>query len=254
MPRYCRFTLLGKHRWGSAYEGGVQSLDGSPYDGGIPTPSGELIPPELLTFDAPATPSKIICVGRNYADHAKELGNAVPEEPLLFFKPPSALLGHEGVIRYPSHLSQLVHHEVELAVVMGRTIYQATEAEAEEAILGYTILNDVTARDIQRKDGQFFRGKGFDTFCPMGPWLDTDFKPADQRISLYVNDELRQDGHLSQMIFSIPKIISYVSQVMTLERGDIIATGTPSGVGELKPGDQVRAVIEGLGELVNTVV
>ena len=253
MPRYCRFTLLGKHRWGLVTDDGLQPLDASPYDGGTPGPSGEVLPLDAVALEVPATPTKIVCIGRNYADHAKELGNAIPEEPLIFLKPPSSLLPDGGEIRYPHHMSSLVHHEGELGVVIGRTCRNIAEADAEAFILGYTLVNDVTARDLQRKDVQFTRGKGFDTFCPVGPWVDTDFRPASQRISLTVNGELRQDGHLDQMIFSISKIIAYISQVMTLERGDIIATGTPSGVGPLVPGDTVVITVEGLGSLTNTV-
>jgi len=254
MPRYCRFTLLGKHRWGLVTDDGLQPLDKSPYDGGTPSPSGDVLPLEAVALEVPATPTKIVCIGRNYADHAKELGHAIPDEPLIFLKPPSALLPDGGQIRYPHHMSALVHHEGELGVVIGRTCKDVSEADASAFILGYTLVNDVTARDLQRKDVQFTRGKGFDTFCPVGPWVDTDFVPNAQRISLTVNGELRQDGHLDQMIFSIPRLIAYVSQVMTLERGDIIATGTPSGVGPLVPGDTVVVTVEGLGSLENRVI
>ncbi len=253
MPRYCRFTVLGKHRWGIVTEDGVQPVDQSPYEGGRPTPAGEVLPVEAIHLEVPATPSKIVGIGRNYADHAKELGNAVPEEPLLFLKPPSSLLADGGTVIYPAHMSALVHHEAELGVVIGRTCRNVSESEARDFILGYTLVNDVTARDLQRKDVQFTRGKGFDTFCPVGPWVDTEFEPDAQRISLTVNGELRQDGHLDQMIFKVPALVSYVSKIMTLERGDIIATGTPSGVGPLVPGDIVVVSIDGLGSLTNTV-
>lgn len=253
MPRYARFTLLGKHRWGLVTDAGLQPLDGSPYDGGTPGPSGEVLPLDAVQLEVPATPSKIVCVGRNYADHAKELGNEVPKEPLLFLKPPSALLPDGGVVRYPHHMSELVHHEVELGVVIGRTCRDVREEDAHAYILGYTLMNDVTARDLQRKDVQFTRAKGFDTFCPTGPWVDTDFRPAAQRISLTVNGEVRQDGHLDQMIFPVAKLVSYISQIMTLERGDLIATGTPSGVGPLVPGDLVALTVDGLGTLTHSV-
>lgn len=253
MARYARFTLLGKHRWGLVTDAGLQPLDGSPYDGGTPGPSGEVLPLDAVQLEVPATPSKIVCVGRNYADHAKELGNEVPKEPLLFLKPPSALLPDGGVVRYPHHMSELVHHEVELGVVIGRTCRDVREEDAHAYILGYTLMNDVTARDLQRKDVQFTRAKGFDTFCPTGPWVDTDFRPAAQRISLTVNGEVRQDGHLDQMIFPVAKLVSYISQIMTLERGDLIATGTPSGVGPLVPGDLVALTVDGLGTLTHSV-
>lgn len=253
MARYARFTLLGKHRWGLVTDGGLQPLDGSPYDGGTPNPSGEVLPLDAVQLEVPATPSKIVCVGRNYADHAKELGNEVPQEPLLFLKPPSALLADGGVVRYPHHMSALVHHEVELGVVIGRTCRDVREEDAHAYILGYTLINDVTARDLQRKDVQFTRAKGFDTFCPVGPWVDTDFRPAAQRISLTVNGEVRQDGHLDQMIFPVARLVSYISQIMTLERGDLIATGTPSGVGPLVPGDLVALTVDELGTLTHSV-
>lgn len=254
MPRYARFTLLGKHRWGLVTEHGIQPLDGSPYDGGTPAASGEVLPLEAIQLEVPATPTKIVCVGRNYADHAKELGNDVPTEPLLFLKPPSALLADGGAVQYPHHMSALVHHEVELGVVIGRTCKAVREEDASSYILGYTLINDVTARDLQRKDVQFTRGKGFDTFCPTGPWVDTDFVPGSQRISLTVNGEVRQDGHLDQMIFPVARLVSFISQVMTLERGDLIATGTPSGVGPIGPGDVVVLSIDDLATLTHTVV
>ena len=251
--RYCRFTLLGKHRWGIYTDDGVQPVDGHPYDGGTPAPAGDVIPFEALQLEVPAQPTKIIGIGRNYAEHAKELGNEVPPEPLIFLKTPSSLLPHEGVIRYPVGISELVHHEAELGVVIGRTTKNISAADAASAIFGYTIVNDVTARDLQRKDGQFTRGKGFDTFCPVGPWVDTTFVPAAQRIHLTVNDVVKQDGTLDLMIYDVPFLVSWLSRMMTLERGDIIATGTPAGVGPLVPGDVVSITIDGLGTLTNTV-
>ena len=251
--RYCRFTLLGKHRWGIYTDEGVQPVDESPYEGGVPKPAGELLPFEVVQLEVPATPTKVIGIGRNYAEHAKELGNEVPTEPLIFLKAPSALLPHEGVIRYPVGISELAHFEAELGVVIARTTRNVSEAEAERAILGYTLVNDVTARDLQRKDVQFTRAKGFDTFCPVGPWVDTGFLPDAQRISLTVNGVVKQDATLAQMIFKVPFLVSWLSRMMTLERGDIIATGTPAGVGPLVPGDRVEVTIDGLGTLANTV-
>lgn len=251
--RYCRFTVFGKHRFGIYRDSGIQPVDRSPYEGGIPEPVGEVVPHEAARLHAPAAPTKIIGIGRNYADHAKELGNEVPSAPLIFLKPPSALLPHHGIIRYPRGHSELVHHEAELGVVIGRTTRDIDEADAQSAIFGYTLVNDVTARDLQRRDVQFTRAKGFDTFCPVGPFVDTDFVPGDQRITLTVNGETRQDARLSQMIFEVPFLVSYLSKIMTLERGDLIATGTPAGVGPLVPGDRVEVRIEGLGALLNTV-
>ncbi|MFO0747478.1 MAG: fumarylacetoacetate hydrolase family protein [Myxococcota bacterium] len=255
MARYARFTLIGKHRWAEVLDDErLQPLGDSPYDGGTPAPSGEPLEPETVQLEVPATPSKIVCIGRNYAEHAKELGNDVPSEPLLFLKPPSSLLPHEGMIRYPVGQSELVHHEGELGVVIGRTTKAVSEADAPAHIFGYTLLNDVTARDLQRKDVQFTRGKGFDTFCPVGPWVDTSFRPDRQRIWVEVDGVVRQDSTLDYMIFKVPFLVAYISKVMTLERGDIIATGTPAGVGPLVAGNVVTVSIEGLGTLRNTVV
>lgn len=251
--RYCRFTVLGKHRWGLVTDDGLQPVDDSPFEGGTPEPTGGVVPFEAIRLEVPTTPSKIIGIGRNYAEHAKELGNEVPSEPLIFLKAPSALLPHEGVIRYPLGHSELVHHEAELGVIIGRTCRNVSEADAERYILGYTLVNDVTARDLQRKDVQFTRAKGFDTFCPVGPWVDTAFRPANQRIHLTVNGTIRQDATLADMIFKVPFLVSWLSRIMTLERGDLIATGTPSGVGPLVPGDRVEVTIDGLGTLANTV-
>ena len=203
----------------------------------------------------PCAPSKIVCVGRNYAEHAKELGNEVPQEPLLFLKPPSSLIASGDVIVYPK-LSQRVDFEGELGVVIGKRARKVQADEADGYILGYTIVNDVTARDLQRKDGQFTRGKGFDTFCAVGPCLvpreEADF--ASFRIRTLVNGDVKQDGSVADMIFSVGAIIAYVTAVMTLEPGDLIATGTPPGVGPIEPGSTVRIEIAGIGVLENAVV
>ena len=199
----------------------------------------------------PVTPTKIICVGRNYAAHAKELGNDVPAEPLLFFKPPSSLVGTGGVVVLPRE-SQRVEHEAELGVVIGRRVRNIDAKGAMSAVFGYTIVNDVSARDLQKKDGQWARAKGFDTFCPVGPWIETDLRPDDLRIVCRVNGSVRQDGRTSQMIFDVPALIAYVSNIMTLEPGDLISTGTPEGVGPLEPGDLCEINIgsaDGLAEL-----
>lgn len=258
MPRYVNFTLMGKHRWGLVVDGGVLELTSSPYDGGPFAVEGEtqgdVLPWDLLALDPPARPTKVVAVGRNYADHAAELGNDVPAEPLLFIKPPSCLIGHDAAIVYPTGQSELVHHEGELALVIGRRARHVAEADADRYILGYTVMNDVTARDLQRKDVQFTRAKSFDTFGPLGPWIDTDFAPADQRIRVHVNGELRQDSTLDKMVFQPRFLVAYVSRIMTLEPGDVITTGTPSGVGPLLPGDTVEVSIAGLGALRNTVV
>lgn len=203
----------------------------------------------------PCAPSKIVCVGRNYAEHAKELGNEVPPEPLLFLKPPSSLIASGDAIVYPK-LSQRVDFEGELGVVIGRRARHVKPADAADYILGYTIVNDITARDLQRKDGQFTRGKGFDTFCAVGPCIvpkeEADF--ASLRIRTLVDGQVKQDGSVTEMLFSVDAIIAYITAVMTLEPGDLIATGTPPGVGPIVPGSKVRIEIAGIGVLENAVV
>jgi 2-keto-4-pentenoate hydratase/2-oxohepta-3-ene-1,7-dioic acid hydratase in catechol pathway len=203
----------------------------------------------------PCAPTKIICVGRNYPEHAREFGNEVPPEPLIFLKPPSSLIASGDEIIYPA-LSQRVDFEGELGVVIGRRARSVGTEEAMEYVLGYTCVNDVTARDLQRKDGQWTRGKGFDTFCPVGPWIvgREDIALENVRVRTYLNGELKQDGAVRDMLFSVSAIISFVSEFMTLEPGDLIATGTPPGVGPMPPGSNVHVEIEGIGALRNTVV
>jgi 2-keto-4-pentenoate hydratase/2-oxohepta-3-ene-1,7-dioic acid hydratase in catechol pathway len=208
--------------------------------------------PEGATLLPPVVPSKIVCVGRNYADHAKELGNEAPTEPIIFLKPPSALLAPEGTIVRPAQ-SQLVHHEAELAIVIGREARQVEAGQWRDYVVGFTCANDVTARDLQRKDVQFTRGKSFDTFCPIGPHIETDLDPSDLRVVARVNGETKQDGRTSQMIFSCAAMLEFISSVMTLLPGDLILTGTPAGVGSLESGDEVEIEIEGIGVLRNFV-
>jgi 2-keto-4-pentenoate hydratase/2-oxohepta-3-ene-1,7-dioic acid hydratase in catechol pathway len=198
-------------------------------------------------------PSKIICVGRNYSEHAAELGNEVPKEPLLFLKAPSALIRDGEDIVVPSQ-SQQVEHEAELAVIIGRDCKDLSAMDDPfEYVRGYVCLNDVTARDIQRKDVQFTRGKSFDTFCPVGPVIETELDVTDVRVTCSVNGEIRQDGRTSQMVFPVDFLIRYISRQMTLKAGDVIATGTPSGVSKLNPGDICEVTVEGIGTLRNTV-
>jgi len=202
----------------------------------------------------PAQPSKIICVGLNYRDHAQELGMPVPDEPVLFLKPPSAVIGSFGRIVYPL-ISSRVDYEGELAVVIGKRCKNIRASEAGSVIMGYTCFNDVTARDIQKKDGQWTRSKSFDTFAPVGPYIaDPALEVSELSIKTRVNGELRQDSNTSNLIFDVPYLIEFISGVMTLERGDIISTGTPSGIGELSVGDEVEVEIENVGILKNTVV
>lgn len=204
----------------------------------------------------PVTPSKIVCVGRNYADHAKELGNEVPSEPLIFLKPPSSLNAHLSPIVYPS-LSQRVDYEGELGLVIMTRLYLASSPEeAAQAVGYYTIVNDVTARDLQKKDGQWTRGKGFDTFCPVGPWMVhvSEIEFDSLRVITSVDGVVKQDAPVTDMLFGAGAILHFVSQFMTLEPGDLIATGTPPGVGPVSPGACVEVYIQGLGALVNPVV
>jgi len=199
-------------------------------------------------------PSKIVCVGRNYAEHAAELGNAVPTEPLLFLKAPSALIHNGKAIVIPEPSSQ-VEHEGELAVVISKTCRGlADDADVKNYILGYACLNDVTARDIQRKDVQFSRGKSFDTFCPIGPHIETELDVSDIRVVTRVNSVVKQDGRTSQMVFPVDFLIRYISNMMTLNAGDVIATGTPSGVSKMESGDVCEIEIEGIGILRNPVI
>ncbi|HSL28922.1 MAG TPA: fumarylacetoacetate hydrolase family protein [Anaerolineales bacterium] len=201
---------------------------------------------------APSEPSKIICVGKNYVEHARELGTEVPKVPLIFLKPPSAIVSNGDTVILPAQSTQ-VEHEGELVVVIGKRGRNITVENARKHILGYTIGNDVTARDLQRTDNQWTRAKGFDTFCSFGPWIDTDFDPADAVLTTRVNGQMRQMASTRDMVLNVPTLIAYISSVMTLEPGDLIFTGTPSGVGELRPGDEVVVEIEGLGALRNPV-
>jgi len=255
--KYCRFETESGPELGEVREreGDLwvvsamsESHAGARVEAFVPTRLAEL---KLLP---PVTPSKIVCVGRNYRDHAKELGNEVPTEPLLFFKPPSSLLASGGVILMPS-LSERVDFEGELAVVIAKRARKLKrDDDLSPYIHGFTLANDVTARDLQKKDGQWTRGKGFDTFCPVGPILDTDFDlNAPLIIETHVNGELRQHGSTADFIFSLPELLEYITAAMTLEPGDLLLTGTPAGVGPLSAGDRVEVSIPGLGKLSNAV-
>lgn len=202
----------------------------------------------------PVAPTKIVCVGRNYSEHAKELGNEMPTEPLLFLKAPSAIIGNGMPIRIPEQ-SEQVEHEGELAVVIGMTVKDIRDDEDPlKYVLGYTCLNDVTARDVQRRDVQFTRGKSFDTFCPIGPVIETELNVSDIALSVAVNGTIKQEGRTSQMAFSVAYLIKYISRQMTLAAGDVIATGTPSGVSKMVGGDVCEVTIEGIGTLSNPVI
>ncbi|MEW6093788.1 MAG: fumarylacetoacetate hydrolase family protein [Chloroflexota bacterium] len=201
---------------------------------------------------APVQPSKILCIGRNYVEHAKEHNVEVPKVPLIFMKPPSSIINPGETIILPPQ-SQQVEHEAELVAVIGKRGRQITPEQAQAYIYGYTVGNDVTARDLQKSDGQWTRAKGFDTFCPFGPWVDTDFDPADAVITCKVSGQPRQMASTRDMVFNVGQLIAFITSVMTLEPGDLIFTGTPAGVGPLKPGDTVDVEIEGLGKLSNPV-
>ena len=202
---------------------------------------------------APCEPSKIIAIGLNYKAHAAEFNKPLPEEPMIFMKPPTAVIGQGDEIIYPHHMSRRVDYEGELGVVIGKKAHMVKKEEAKDYILGYTCFNDITARDLQGKDIQYIRAKGFDTFAPMGPWIETGLNPMDVRIETYLNGEKKQDTSTHDMIFDVYHLLSFVSHVMTLFPGDVIATGTPSGIGKMEPGDRVEVRIEGIGSLVNTV-
>ena len=250
--KFVRYGSGQKITYGALIGQDIHSLEAAPWD-------SPRLGPAVATLDAvdllaPCQPSKIVAVGRNYADHAAEHGSEVPVEPLIFLKPPSAVIGPGASIIYPEHLSGWVEHEAELAVVIGRRAHRVHRENAPAFVLGYTCANDVTARDLQQRDEQWTRSKGFDTFCPLGPWIVTDLDVTDLRVRCSSNGRLRQDARTREMVFPVPVLVAYVSAVMTLEPGDVILTGTPAGVGPLHPGDRVTVEIEGIGTLENEVV
>ena len=218
------------------------------------TETGETLVLSDVTLLAPCEPSKIVALGLNYRDHAAEFGHQVPEEPLIFLKPSTAVIGPEAAIIYPK-MSRRVDYEAELAVVIGKTAHRVREDDALEYVLGYTCFNDVTARDLQKKDGLFTRAKGFDTFAAMGPWIETAIgDPDNVMVEAYLNGEPRQHASTSNMVFGVRRLIAFISEVMTLLPGDVISTGTPSGIGPIRPGDVVEVRVEGIGTLRNRVL
>ncbi|MFE3455075.1 fumarylacetoacetate hydrolase family protein [Nonomuraea sp. NPDC059194] len=250
--RIARFSTGDEVSFGVVEGDVVSAIAGHPFNQVQFT--GERYPLAEVRLLAPMLPSKIIAIGRNYAEHAKELGNEVPEEPLIFIKPSTSIVGPGDAIAYPTTQSQRVDFEGELAVVIGRLCREVPVERVKDVIFGYTCANDVTARDLQKKDVQFTRAKGFDTFCPIGPWIQTDIDASDLALTTTVNGEIRQSGRTSQLINDIPALVAYVSAVMTLIPGDVILTGTPAGVGPLEIGDEVSVGIEGIGTLTNKVV
>jgi 2-keto-4-pentenoate hydratase/2-oxohepta-3-ene-1,7-dioic acid hydratase in catechol pathway len=263
--KYCRFQFNGQAQYGLVESVGgrdaiVRVLLNAPEEAdgdmeSLRTRKIEAIPLEEAALLPPVRPSKIVCIGRNYREHAAELGHDVPQEPLIFLKATSALLSPGGVVRRPK-ISQNVHFEGELGVVIGKTCYQpAADADIRQYILGYTCVNDVTARDLQTKDGQWSRAKGFDTFCPVGPVVTDEIDPwAGVGVQTRVNGEIKQDGNTRDLIFALDVVIRHIAQAMTLFPGDLIPSGTPAGVGPLVAGDVVEVTVEGVGTLRNSVV
>jgi 2-keto-4-pentenoate hydratase/2-oxohepta-3-ene-1,7-dioic acid hydratase in catechol pathway len=259
--RFCRFNSQDAARYGLIETGGGEDVirrtltdlpaGPSDFDRGQPVE----IPFASVNLLAPVSPSKIVCIGRNYREHAKELNHPIPSEPLIFLKPPSAVLASGATILRPVSLSQRVDHEGELGVVIGKRCHGLRDGdEVRDYILGYTCVNDVTARDLQNKDGQWSRAKGFDTFCPIGPVVVSGLDPwKGVRVQTRVNGQIRQDGTTTDFLFPLDVILRFISQVMTLEPGDVIATGTPAGVSPLQAGDTVEVTVEGVGALANPV-
>jgi 2-keto-4-pentenoate hydratase/2-oxohepta-3-ene-1,7-dioic acid hydratase in catechol pathway len=249
--KFIRYQYKNKNpRYGWIYEDQVGPVEGEPF-GEFRRLEVEL-PLNEVRLLAPILPGKIICVGRNYIEHAKEHDVEVPEWPLLFMKPPSSVIGPDETIYLPPQSDQ-VEHEVELAVVMGKPGRWIQPDDALNHVFGFTLANDVTARDLQRKDGQWTRAKGFDTFCPIGPWIETDLDPSDVLLSCRVNGEMRQMSSTREMVFNVQQLIAYISSIMTLLPGDVVLTGTPAGVGALSDGNTVECSGEGIGILKNRI-
>jgi 2-keto-4-pentenoate hydratase/2-oxohepta-3-ene-1,7-dioic acid hydratase in catechol pathway len=248
--RLVRFRFGDRIATGVVEGDAVRALAGTFFEN--PVPSGEEIPLDDVRLLAPILPSKVVCLGKNYAAHAAEFGGEVPEEPLVFLKPSTSVSGPGDPIALPP-ISNRVDYEGELAFVIGRIARNVRAEETFRYILGYTCGNDVTLRDLQKKDAQWARAKGFDGSCPLGPWVETDLDPIDVHLETRVNGEVRQSASTSDMVFGVATIIEFVTAFMTLLPGDVIMTGTPEGVGELEPGDRVEVVIDGIGVLMNPV-
>jgi 2-keto-4-pentenoate hydratase/2-oxohepta-3-ene-1,7-dioic acid hydratase in catechol pathway len=248
--RIARFHLNDQTKFGVVENSTVKVLDGEPFAGIKFT--GEEVPLSSLKLLAPVQPSKIVCIGMNYAAHAAEINQDVPDEPLMFFKPVSAIVGPEEQIVLP-HQSDQVELEVELAVVIGKQAKNISPEQVADHVLGYTVGNDVTARDLQFTDLQWARSKGFDTFCPLGPWIETELDTSNTHLESRVNGDVRQKSHTSDMIFDIPTLVSFVSQNLTLYPGDVILTGSPAGISRIDHSNLVECEIEGIGVLRNLV-
>jgi 2-keto-4-pentenoate hydratase/2-oxohepta-3-ene-1,7-dioic acid hydratase in catechol pathway len=252
--RIARYSYEGEVRYGVVEGTEVLELPGHPFAaaGQALTTTGTVHDLDAVRLLAPVIPSKVVGIGRNYADHAAEMGGTPPDRPLMFLKPTTALVGPDDPIVLPPESTE-VHFEAELAVVIGRLCRRVPAGQARSVILGYTCANDVTARDLQQSDGQWTRAKGFDTFCPLGPWIDTDLDPSDVTVECEVNAVTTQRASTGTLIHDVPALVEAVSAVMTLLPGDVILTGTPAGVGPLASGDEVAVTISGLGTLVNPV-
>jgi len=237
-------------RYGLADESSVTLISDEPFAAWEPEGIVALPHAQLL---APTVPTKIVCAGLNYKGHAREMGHELPAEPVIFLKPPTSVVGHGAEIRIPDGLD-VVDYEAELALVIGRRAHKVTPEQARTHVLGCTCANDVTSRVLQQRDGQWTRAKGFDTFCPLGPWVETDVDPRDTTLESYVNGERRQSTSTSDMIFDPYELVSFVSGVMTLLPGDVVLTGTPAGIGPLHRGDVVEIRVGGIGSLINRVV
>lgn len=248
--KIARFDLNGEIRFGSIVGDSVSLFRTNPFES--QELSGESVSLDQVKLLAPVAPSKVICIGMNYAAHAAEISQDVPDEPLMFFKPISAIIGPGDLIVLPQQSDQ-VELEVELAIVIGKQAKNISKAEVKSHILGYTIGNDVTARDIQFSDLQWARAKGFDTFCPLGPWIETDFDPAGKHLDSRVSGERRQHAKTNDMIFNVETIVSFVSENVTLFPGDVILTGSPAGISRITHGDEIECEIEGIGVLRNQV-
>ena len=249
--RVCRVSVDDELFFGVIENDAVALLTGHPF--GDFAPEGRVLRLSDVRLVAPVLPSKVIAVGRNYAEHAREMGAAVPAAPLIFLKPSTSVIGPGEPIALPWQ-SEQVEHEAELAVVIGRLCRDVPEERVPEVVFGYTCANDVTARDLQASDGQWGRAKGFDTFCPLGPWIETDLDIDDAGVACVVNGQQRQSGSTADMVRDVAELVSWISSVMTLLPGDVILTGTPAGVGPLVAGDEVSVSIDGIGPLTNPVV
>jgi 2-keto-4-pentenoate hydratase/2-oxohepta-3-ene-1,7-dioic acid hydratase in catechol pathway len=249
--RIVRFAVGGQPTYGVAEDGLVREVEGDIFGRFRVTRRTRHL--SRIRYLTPTEPSKIVAVGLNYRDHAAELKQPVPEEPIIFLKPQTAILPHRGKIVYPRSCGRL-DYEAELGIVIKRTARSVPLERALRYVLGYVCFNDVTARDLQRRDGQWTRSKSFDTFAPFGPWIETDVDLSDTPIRAYLNGVVRQDSNIHHFIFDVPYLVHFVSSVMTLRPGDVIATGTPAGVGPMRPGDTIEIEVAGIGRLSNTVV